>query len=205
MFGQLGISSGDAVIVYSDQLRDATLAAVALERIGHLSYAVLHGGWGKWTAENRAVTGDLPSPKAVDYGFSEDADTFTVDVDQVARATGDGKTVILDVRPPDYFSGKKSDEPRAGRIPGARNREYALDLVPETALYQTAGVLREQYRKLGLVEETPVIVHCRTGHQASQTFFLLKHLLGFRDVKWFDGSWLAWSARSDLPISIEPQ
>ncbi|MFC1601170.1 rhodanese-like domain-containing protein [Candidatus Sumerlaeota bacterium] len=202
MFGQLSVSNGNTVIVYSDQLRDATLVAVALERIGHPNYAVLHGGWVKWTAENRAFTSDLPSPKAADYKFQEAVDKFTVDVDQVARAARDGKTVILDVRPADYYSGKKSDEPRAGHIPGAKNREYTLDLVPDTAIYKSADRLNNEYLQLGITEETPIIVHCRTGHQASQTYFLLKHILGHKDVRWFDGSWLAWSARSDLPASL---
>jgi thiosulfate/3-mercaptopyruvate sulfurtransferase len=107
--------------------------------------------------------------------------------------------MILDVRPADYYSGKKSDEARPGHIPGALNREFSLDQVPGQELWQAAERLKDAYAKLGITPDRPVIVHCRTGHQASQTYFLLRNLLGFTNVRWFDASWSAWAARPDLP------
>lgn len=197
--GRLGIGNGDTVILYSDNLRDATLVAMALARVGHGAYAVLHGGIRAWVAEKQPLSKDLPRPAAAVYTPVDGADTFTVGVDGVKAALGDGKTVILDVRPADYFAGKKSDEARPGHIPGAVNREFTLDLVPGQDLWQAADRLQEAYAKLGVTPDKPVIVHCRTGHQASQTYFLLKHVLGFPDVRWFDASWSAWAARPDLP------
>jgi thiosulfate/3-mercaptopyruvate sulfurtransferase len=72
--------------------------------------------------------------------------------------------------------------------------------VPGTQCWQAADLLKAEYARLGVSEDTPVIVHCRTGHQASQTFFLLRHVLGLKSVRWYDGSWLAWSLREDLPV-----
>ena len=198
--GRIGMKRNDTVVLYSDNLRDATLVSMALARVGHPEYAVLHGGLNKWVAEQRPVTSDIPTPTAVTYKPVKGADTFTVDIGDVKAVIDDGKTVILDVRPADYFAGKKSDEARAGHIPGAVNREYTLDLVPGRELWQSDDRLKGAYASLGITAETPVIVHCRTGHQASQTYFLLKHLLGLRNVRWFDASWSAWAARKDLPV-----
>ena len=199
--GRIGVKRTDTVVLYSDNLRDATLVSMALARVGHPEYAVLHGGLNKWVAEQRPVTSDIPTPTAVTYKPVKGADTFTADIADVKAVLNDGKTVILDVRFADYFAGKKSDEARAGHIPGAVNREYTFDLVPGSELWQSTDRLKAAYEGLGITTHTPVIVHCRTGHQASQTYFLLKHLLGVKNVRWFDASWSAWAARKDLPVA----
>lgn len=204
IFGRLGIKNGDTVVVYSDQLRDATLVALALERVGSVKSAVLHGGWTAWTAEGRPVDKALPALVEGALQPRAGADGFTASLDEVKRASASGKVVILDVRPADYFSGKKTDEARAGHIPGAVNREFAKDLVPNSAYWMDEQALRKSYAGLGIGADTPVIVHCRTGHQASQTWYLLTHVLGFKNVKWFDGSWLAWASDPSLPVETGP-
>ncbi len=196
--GRLGISRGDTVIVYDDRLRDATLMAVALERVGHESFAVLHGGYPQWVEEGRPVTSEVPAVRSVRYKAGG-RDRFTIDTDDVHKAVKEGKATVLDVRPAAYFLGEKSDEARPGRIPGAVNRPYESDVAPGRAAWLDKATLRDAYAKLGVEKDQPVIVHCRTGHQASQTYFLLKHVLGYRDVEWFDASWMTWAARGDLP------
>jgi thiosulfate/3-mercaptopyruvate sulfurtransferase len=108
--------------------------------------------------------------------------------------------------PPDLYTGKKSEEARGGHIPGALNQPFTENIITSSSNVVTlkpTDVLATEYARIIPSKNTEVIVHCRTGHQASQTYFVLKHLLGYPNVKWYDGGWTEWSARTELPIANE--
>ncbi len=200
----MGIRPKDMIVlVYDgDKIRDAALIAMALERIGHSRYAILDGGFDKWIAEAKPVGNALPQVQRSAYPVKPGADTFSVSYATVLAHVQKRSALILDVRPEDYFTGKKSDEARAGHIPGAVNRVFSADLakIDSYTGFKPLAELTESYGKIISSLDTPVVVHCRTGHQASQTFFVLKHLLGYRNVYWYDAGWTEWAARPELPI-----
>ncbi len=204
-FSQMGIRTGDLVVVVSgDKMQDATLVGMACERLNHSRYAVLNGGFGKWVAENRPLDAALPVISESSYPSPGGQDAFTVDHLRVLQASRTKDAVILDVRPEDYFTGAKSDEARAGHIPGAVNRPYTADVSKKDGivLFKPNDELAAAYSGIIPTRETTVIVHCRTGHQASQTFFVLKHLLGHSKVLYYDAGWTEWAARPELPIAV---
>jgi thiosulfate/3-mercaptopyruvate sulfurtransferase len=148
----------------------------------------------------------LPTVTESKYSVKKDADDFTMDFRAVAATFGKPGVVIIDVRPSDFFTGRKSDEARAGHIPGALNRPFTEDVITSSnkvVTFKPTDVLAAAYSQMLPSTNTEVIVHCRTGHQASQTFFVLKHLLGYPNVRWYDAGWTEWAARPELPIVNE--
>lgn len=206
-FSLLGISPADTVVlVAGDKVHDATLAGMAFERLGHKKYTVLSGGYAKWIQDGRRIDTALPTVTPSHYPAQPDADGFTVDGVTVAAGLGKKGTVIIDVRPADFFAGRKSDEARAGHIPGAFNRPFSDDIMTSSnkvATFKPVEDLAAAYSRMIPSKDTEVIVHCRTGHQASQTFFVLKHLLGYTNVKWYDAGWTEWAARDEWPLATE--
>jgi len=202
-FSLMGVRPDDfVVLVCTDKLQDATLVGMACERLQHSRYGMLRGGFPKWQAEKCPLDTIFPSIKPSHYPVPERPETFTVTAREVLTAINKPGTIILDVRSADYFTGKKQDEARGGHIPGAINRPFSEDVatVDTYNAFKPIDALRGIYGKLIPTKETPVIVHCRTGHQASQTYFVLVRLLGYSDVTWYDAGWTEWAARPEFPV-----
>ena len=202
-FSLMGIDSDDLmVLVCTDKIQDSTLIGMACERLKHSSYAILRGGFPKWKAEKRPLDTILSSVKLTRYPVPDKPDTFTVTVKDVFAAIGKPGRIILDVRPEDYFSGKKQDEARGSHIPGSINRPFSEDVEKSEnySAFKPVDTLENIYKQLIPAKKTPVIIHCRTGHQASQTYFVLARLLGYTNIKWYDAGWTEWAARPELPV-----
>jgi thiosulfate/3-mercaptopyruvate sulfurtransferase len=194
----MGIRPTDTIVlVAGDSVRDACVIGLGLARVGHPRWGILEGGIGAWGAEQRPLTTALPSVTPSVYPVPP-PDKFIVDYRWVQSRVGDGKTVILDSRPADYFSGTKSDEARPGHIPGAINRPFSEDLGEDKQL-KPRDELAAIYAALLPDRNAPILIHCRTGHQAAQTYFVVKRVLGYPHVWFYDGGWSEWAARPELP------
>ena len=206
-FSLLGLSPLDLVVIAAgDRPIDATLFAMACERLGHVRYAILDGGVPAWQAAGRPLTTVLPDVTRSRYPAPPPGDGFTVDAAAVLAAIRSAAPpVVLDVRPADYYAGTKSDEARAGHIPGAINHPFTEDQVKsgDVVRFKPVEELARSYAGLIPDQETPVIVHCRTGHQASLPFFVLTRLLGYKNVRFYDAGWTEWAAKPTLPMETD--
>jgi thiosulfate/3-mercaptopyruvate sulfurtransferase len=208
LVGGKGISRDTTVVIYGD--KNNWWAAYALwvfTLFGHEDVRLLDGGRAKWEAEGRPYTTDVPSPAPVDYPVVERDDSEQrAYKEEVLAAIG--TIPLVDVRSPEEYVGDRTTAPaypeesalRAGHIPTARNVPWAR-AVAEDGTFKTRDELDAIYRdEIGLKEGEDVIAYCRIGERSSHTWFVLTHLLGFPNVKNYDGSWTEWGSSVRVPI-----
>jgi len=147
----------------------------------------------------------LPDWPESQYSFAEQSAHFTVDSASVMQYVQSRRIVIIDIRPSEYYAGLKSDQARAGHVPGAINRPFTEDIkkIGGATKFKSRGLLAGACSTLVPSQDSTVIVHCRVGHQASETFFVPKHLLGHRNVLWCDWGWNEWARRPGLSIEVD--
>jgi thiosulfate/3-mercaptopyruvate sulfurtransferase len=204
-----GVTRQTQIIFYGDNNNWFAAFAYWVARIyGHQNAALMNGGRKKWELEGRALVTELPSVQSTSYQAT-DADlslrAFLKDVVGVANGQANGTTMV-DVRSPAEFNGEIIAPPglpetaqRCGHIPGAQNVPWA-QAANEDGTFKSAEELRALYGGKGITADRPVIAYCRIGERSSHTWFVLKELLGFPDVRNYDGSWTEYGSVIGVPI-----
>jgi thiosulfate/3-mercaptopyruvate sulfurtransferase len=204
-----GISPDTTVIFYGDKSNWwATYSLWVFHLFGHTNAKILNGGRQKWVDEGRALTRDVPTYAAADYPVPQRDDApIRAFRDDVLAHVQAGKQLV-DVRSPGEFSGALLHMPnypqegalRGGHIPGAKNVPWATAANPD-GTFKSADELRAIYEQgQGLRPENDVITYCRIGERSSHTWFALTYLLGYPNVRNYDGSWTEWGNSVRLPI-----
>ncbi len=206
-----GISNDTTVVLYGD--KSNWWAAYALwffKYNGHADVRLMNGGRQKWVAEGRELTTEEPQVARGRYRVPyRDASirAFSHDVLQHLFKVGSGEGALVDVRSPQEFSGEKLHMPeypqegavRGGHVPGAANLPWAK-AVNEDGTFKARSELEELYAGEGVTADKDVITYCRIAERSSHTWFVLKYLLGYPNVRNYDGSWTEWGNMVGVPI-----
>jgi thiosulfate/3-mercaptopyruvate sulfurtransferase len=208
LLGERGIGNETTVVVYGD--KNNWFAAYAywyLKVYGHKDVRILDGGRQKWIDERRELTTDVATPEPHSYAAGEPDESIRARRDQVLQWIGADDRALVDVRSPQEYSGELLAPPgyeqegasRGGHIPTAQSIPWA-QAVRDDGTFKAAADLRELYGSKGVTSDKKVTAYCRIGERSAHTWFVLHELLGFPDVRNYDGSWTEWGNLVGVPI-----
>ena len=211
LFGRSGIGETTVLVLYGDFNNwFAAFAFWVFKYYGVKDVRLMNGGRKKWIAEDRALTKEVPALAPSTYPVPTPDEHLRAYYETVFSSLPQvkaGALGLVDVRGPKEFTGEVTAPPeypnehaqRGGHIPGAVNVPWA-QAVRDDGTFKSREELETLYRAKGIVHGTPVITYCRIGERSSHTWFVLRYLLGFEDVRNYDGSWTEWGNLVRSPI-----
>jgi thiosulfate/3-mercaptopyruvate sulfurtransferase len=203
-----GISNDDTVVVYGDNNNwFAAWFLWNLKYYGHKDARLMNGGRKKWQDEGRELVTEAPNVKPTAYKAGQPVKSIRALRDEVLAELGKAGVNLVDVRSPKEFSGEllapenlpQEGAQRGGHIPGAANIPWG-QAVREDGTFKSADELRALYESKGVTPDQAVIAYCRIGERSSHTWFVLYYLLGYPNVRNYDGSWTEWGSLIAAPI-----
>lgn len=207
LLSESGITNSTRIVFYGDNNNWFAAFAYWVAKIyGHLNATLMDGGRKKWELEGRELVKDAPQVRAASYKASEPDPSLRAFQPDVREAIGGAGRALVDVRSPAEFSGEVIAPPgmtetaqRAGHIPGATSVPWA-QAANEDGSFKSREQLEALYGPKGVTPDKQVITYCRIGERSSHTWFVLKELLGYPNVRNYDGSWTEWGSMIGAPI-----
>jgi thiosulfate/3-mercaptopyruvate sulfurtransferase len=205
-----GISNDDRVVLYGGNNNwFAAYAYWYFKLYGHQNVQLLDGGRKKWELDGRPLSKDQVTREETSYKATEQDTAIRAFRDEVVAAIATKN--LVDVRSPDEFSGKllapahlpQEQAQRGGHIPSAINVPWSK-AANEDGTFKSEAELRELYQQAGIDEARATIAYCRIGERSSHTWFALHELLGYSDVKNYDGSWTEYGSLVGVPVEVGP-
>jgi len=203
LFSGLGINTNDTVVIYDDNaLVDSARLWWILQNYDFTNVRLLNGGISAWKAQNGAISTETPVVKKANFKLSATPSMkYYISKEKMIEAVAN-KTIIVDARTDDEYSGKRQKEgaARGGRIPNSMLIDWA-EAVNYNGDKKIKSIedLEKIYSKLGASKDDTIIAYCHSGVRSAHTTFVLTQMLGYKNVKNYDGSWTEWSQFNDLP------
>lgn len=200
VFSRVGVENDDTVVFYDDTNNlFAARAYWVLKYYQHDDVKVYNGGTKKWTADGEELVTDQPEISPSNYVAGEPDPEIRTTGEYVLAHLDDENVAFCDARGPQEYTGADARSARGGHIPGAINVNW-VNSVNDDGTFKDAEALRKLYEGAGFPPDKEIITYCQTGVRGAHTWFVLKELLGYEDVRNYDGSWEEWGNVAELPI-----
>ncbi len=205
LLSQLGITPTTRLILYDNKgLCEAARLWWILNRYGHKNMQLMNGGLAYWKLNNYPLSSEIPPITKTNYQFEgEINNAHYASLEDVQNAIDNPNIALLDARTLDEYTGQfqKNGAFKAGRIPNSEWCDWGNNVdYDSTQKFKSINELNALYSNLGITPDQEVIVYCQSGVRSAHTTFVLTELLGFKNVKNYDGSWIEWSYHDDLSI-----
>jgi len=207
LLGKSGIDNNTTIVLYGDNNNwFAAWAFWQLKLYGHDDVRIMNGGRKKWLEEGRELSRDAPSVQPKTYRAKSPDNAIRAFLPEVRKQFEARQASLVDVRSPQEFTGEILAPPglpetcqRGGHIPGAVSIPWGK-ACNEDGTFKGYDDLAKLYEGAGVARNRPVIAYCRIGERSSHTWFVLKYLLGYDNVKNYDGSWTEWGNLVGAPV-----
>ncbi|MFN2389242.1 MAG: sulfurtransferase [Actinomycetota bacterium] len=208
LLGSKGVSSDHTIVLYSGNNNwFAAYAYWLFKYRGVQNVKLVNGGRKKWELESRLLNQEVPGRPAASFQIGAAQDHLRIFRDDVIRRAQESGRAWVDVRSPEEFRGELLAPPHLpqeqaqvpGHIPGAANITWSKT-VNEDGTFKPAADLTKLYEEQGITKDKDVVAYCRIGERSSHSWFVLKELLGFENVRNYDGSWTEYGSLVGVPI-----
>jgi thiosulfate/3-mercaptopyruvate sulfurtransferase len=208
LLGDKGISDGQTIVLYSGNNNwFAAYAYWLFQYRGVTNVKLLNGGRKKWELESRLLSQDEPSRAPTTYNIGSEQPELRVFREEVIQRAQQAGSAWVDVRSPEEFRGELLAPPHLpqeqaqvpGHIPGASNITWSKT-VNEDGTFKSAEELKSLYEAEGITADKDVVAYCRIGERSSHSWFVLRELLGFQNVRNYDGSWTEYGSLVGVPV-----
>jgi thiosulfate/3-mercaptopyruvate sulfurtransferase len=206
--GRIGVTPATTVVLYGDPVQYGTYAFWVLTMCGHPHLRLLDGARTRWRADGRPLATEPAQPAPAAYAPRPGDSSSRVGRDDVRAGLGRRDRLLLDARSPEEYRGERVMPPpffdhgaeRRGRIPGAVHLHYR-ELLHDDDTFRAADELQALLRARGARRDAgEIVAYCRLSHRATLLWFAMRFLLGYDNVRVYDGSWTEWGSIVGVPV-----